>query len=122
MNNVQKSVVVNETMETEKITNGAGAAAILAAGIGSATIGVLAFIAELSPPSVRALLNFYNPTGPLSGKTTLTIVVWLVAWFILHQLWKDKTVDMGRVNLGAFVLLAAGLVLTFPPVWYAFAG
>jgi hypothetical protein len=121
---------MNETTDTattatdgkvDATTNGSGAAAILAAGIGSATIGVIAFIAELSP-GFRGLLNFYNPAGPLSGKTTVTIVIWLVAWFVLSRLWRNKNVEMGRVNLISFLLLLVGLILTFPPVWYLFAG
>jgi len=35
----------------EKIPNGPGAAAILAAGIGCAAVGILAFAAEASRPS-----------------------------------------------------------------------
>ena len=101
------------------IPNGPGAAAILAAGIGCAAIGVLAFASELSP-ELRGLLNFYNPVGPLSGKTTVTIIIWLAAWFGLSRAWGNKTVNMRTVNLAAFILLAIGFLLTFPPVWYAF--
>jgi len=60
-------------------------------------------------------LNFYNPTGPLSGVTTLAIVVWVAAWFILAKKWDGRDVAMTRVNGVAFVLLAVGFALTFPP-------
>jgi hypothetical protein len=103
----------------EMIPNGPGAAAILAAGIGCAAIGVLAFAAELSP-GLRGLLNFYNPVGPLSGKTTVTIIIWLAAWYGLWRLWRTKTVDMGAVSVAAFILLGLGFLLTFPPFWYLF--
>ena len=62
----------------DKIPNGPGAAAILGAGIGCAMLGILAFAAEASRP-VADMLNFYNPVGPLSGKTTIAIIVWLAA-------------------------------------------
>jgi hypothetical protein len=103
----------------ETIPNGSGAAAILAAGIGCAAIGVLAFAAELSP-GLRSLLNFYNPVGPLSGKTTVMIVVWLAAWYGFARLWRAKTVNMRTVNVAAFILLGLGFLLTFPPFWYLF--
>lgn len=105
----------------DKIPNGPGAAAILAAGIGCAMVGILAFAAEASKP-VANMLNFYNPVGPLSGKTTVAIIVWLVAWFVLSRLWQNKSVAMGSVNIAAFVLLAVGFLLTFPPVWAVFLG
>ena len=98
----------------EATLNGPGAAAILAAGIGCATLGVLAFAGDASKDLGKAL-NFYNPVGTLSGVTTVTIVVWLVAWFALGQLWGKKNVALGAVNLVAFALLAIGLLLTFPP-------
>ncbi len=103
----------------DKIPNGPGAAAILAAGIGSAALGVVTLAAEVSD-AVGKLLNFYGPAGPLSGKTTVTIIVWLVAWFVLSRLWQSKTVNMAAVNLAAFVLLGIGFLLTFPPFWALF--
>ena len=94
--------------------NGSGGAAILAAGIGCAAIGVLAFAGD-AWDSIGKALNFYNPSGALSGVTTLGIIVWLVAWFALDRSWRDKTVGMVRINVWSFVLLAVGFLLTFPP-------
>ena len=94
--------------------NGPAAAAILAAGIGCAAVGILAFAGDASG-AIGSLLNIYNPTGTLSGVTTIAIIVWLVAWFALNRLWRTRTVAMGGVNVGAFVLLAVGFLLTFPP-------
>jgi hypothetical protein len=61
------------------------------------------------------LLNFYNPVGTLTGVTTVSIIIGLVAWFVLARLWGAKTVAVGKVNLAAFALLIVGLLLTFPP-------
>ena len=96
------------------IPNGPGAAAILAAGIGCAAVGILAFAGDASPAIGKAL-NIYNPAGTLSGVSTLAIVIWLVAWFVLARMWASKTVAIGKVNLAAFAGLAIGLLLTFPP-------
>jgi hypothetical protein len=64
---------------------------------------------------IGKLLNFYNPVGTLSGVTTVAIIVWLVSWFILNQQWRTKAVDLAKVNVVAFIGLAIGLLLTFPP-------
>ena len=98
----------------ESIPNGPGGAAILAAGIGCAAIGVLAFAGDASD-AIGKLLNVYNPVGTLSGVTTLGIIVWLVSWFALNRLWRTQTVAMVKINLAAYVLLAVGFLLTFPP-------
>lgn len=104
----------NETSELETLPNGPGAAAILAAGIGCATLGVLALLGDAFS-GIKNFLIFYNPTGALSGVSTLTIVVWLAAWVVLAQKWANKDVAITRISYVAFALLVVGLVLTFPP-------
>jgi hypothetical protein len=96
------------------IPNGPGAAAILAAGIGSFALGVFAFLGDAVPALAR-FFTFYLPPGALSGVTTSAIVVWLVAWFGLSRIWKTSTVALAKVNLAAFVLLGLAVLLTFPP-------
>ena len=100
--------------EAQKHANGPGAAAILAAGIGCAAMGILAFAGDASD-AIGKFLNFYNPTGTLSGVTTLAILAWLVSWFVLSRLWAHSNVAIARVNLSAFILLLVGFLLTFPP-------
>lgn len=98
----------------EDLANGPAAAAILSAGVGCFAIGVLAVVGD-GWKQMAALFTFYRPTGPLSGVSSLGIVVWLVIWLVLAKRWRWKTVAMGKVNLAAFVFLALGLLLTFPP-------
>jgi len=61
------------------IPNGSGAAAMPAAGIGSFVLAALAF-AGYKSVAIKGALNFYKPTGPLSGVTTVAIVVWFFIW------------------------------------------
>ena len=98
----------------ESIPNGPGGAAILAAGIGCAAIGILSFAGD-AWDAIGKALNIYNPTGTLSGVTTLGIIVWLVAWFGLNRMWREQTVPMFKVNVASFALLIVGFLLTFPP-------
>jgi hypothetical protein len=97
------------------LPNGSGAAAILAAGIGSFMVAVLAIAADQFA-SIKRLMVFYKPTGPLSGVTTSAILFWLIAWAILEWRWRKRTVALGRINAVALVLLGLSLLLTFPPL------
>jgi hypothetical protein len=105
--------------ERAGLKNGAGAAAVLAAGIGSFVLGVGGVAAD-KLPTLKPLFNFYKPTGPLSGVTTIAIVAWLMAWALLDWRWRNKDVAMARTNAIAYVLLALALLLTFPPIadWF----
>jgi len=105
---------MSETAETSPLTNGPGAAAVLAAGVGAAALGVFAVLGDMWP-AFKKLMIFYKPTGPLSGVTTSAVIVWLLAWAVLEWRWKQKTVRIGRVTVVACVLLVVGLLLTFPP-------
>ena len=100
-------------MKTQ-LANGPAAAAILSAGIGCFAIGVLAVVGDASK-RMAGFFTFYRPTGPLSGVSSLGIALWLVVGLVLARRWRTRTVAIGRVNLAAFVFLALGLLLTFPP-------
>jgi hypothetical protein len=95
--------------------NGAGAAAILAAGIGAFLVAVFAILADRFP-AIKSMMIFWKPTGPLSGVTTCAIVFWIASWAVLHARWRNRNVALARVNAAAFALLIAGLLLTFPPI------
>jgi hypothetical protein len=97
-----------------QLSNGPGAAAVLAAALGCFALGVLALAGDASPHIAQSL-NFWRPTGPLSGVTDLAIIVWLGMWFVLSRLWARRSVNLSLVNGASFVLFVAGLLLTFPP-------
>jgi len=100
---------------TARLTNGPGAAALVAAGIGSFLLALLAFVADKAPV-FKSFMIFWKPTGVLSGVTTSAILAWLILWFVLHRLWRNKTVNLGLAATLSLVLLAASLLLTFPPI------
>jgi hypothetical protein len=100
---------------TTLLTNGPGAAAVLAAGIGSFALGLLAVLAD-KIPSIKTWMSFYNPTGALSGVTTCTVFVWLAAWAILQMRWRGREVRFAPVGAIALALLVLGMLLTFPPL------
>ena len=107
-------------METKQtINNGPAAAAILAAGIGSFAFGFAVCLSQ----AVKAVANFFTlsaAVGPLAGKTSASIVVWLVSWIILALILKNRQVSLAKVFIAALVLIGLGLLGTFPPFYDMF--
>ncbi|HEU4464095.1 MAG TPA: hypothetical protein VFS53_03540 [Gemmatimonadota bacterium] len=99
------------------VPNGAALAAFLAAGIGALGLGFVVFLNELGVFEVPAL---YGPAGGVSGRTTAGLVIWLVAWAVLHSRWKDRRMEPSGLFGMSLILIAVGLVLCFPPVWHLF--
>ncbi|RJQ84019.1 MAG: hypothetical protein C4519_05785 [Desulfobacteraceae bacterium] len=94
-------------------------AAMLSSGIGCLVIGLMTTGAVISE-WLKNALDWWNPAGPLSGKTSVGIIVWLIAWAIFHFLWKNQETDVKKTMKISLILIALGFVLTFPPVFEAF--
>jgi hypothetical protein len=111
-----------EQVETG-VATGEAAAAFLAGGIGCFVLGLLVTLAEM--PALVALkngLNWSNPVGPLSGKTGVAIIAFLLSWGVTHFMMKDKEVNLKTYVIVAGVLTALGFLMTFPPFFELFAG
>jgi hypothetical protein len=98
-----------------EMPNGPAAAAILSAGAGCFFVSFFALLGDAFPAVARCF-NFYHPTGPLSGVTTTAIILWLVLWAVLARVWGRRSFSTGKINAVAFLLLGAGLLLSFPPL------
>jgi hypothetical protein len=106
--------------EPPQRSEGPAAAALLAAGAGALTLGLLTTLAEAST-DIRDWLAFYDRVGPLSGKTIIAVGVWLVVWLVL-QLTAARRLALTRTVLTAFaVLLALGVLGSFPTFFDLFA-
>lgn len=103
-----------DSTDTQELTNGEAMAAIVAAGVGCAILGVFSLLGDAFK-SIGAFFSFYGPSGALSGVTTCAIVVWLVTWFVLAKRWSGRNVAVAANGVIALALLAVGLLLTFPP-------
>ena len=99
--------------------NGPAVAALLAAGVGSFTIGFMAFLGEISW-SVHDFLPWVKAVGPLSGKVFITLAVWVVTWAVLHVLLRGRNVGLNGSAIAVGGLVALGIVLMMPPVWHLF--
>ena len=96
------------------------AAAILAGGVGALAMGVVTTLSEASTGFSKAL-NWNAAVGPLSGKTIVTVLVWLAAWAVLHLVYRGKPYETRRALTIALVLIGLGVLGTFPMFFEAFA-
>ena len=112
--------VAEERAQAQVVANGAAAAALLAAGIGSAAFGVFVVLSEASE-SFHDLMTLDGSVGPLSGKTTYAVGLWLAIWGLLHLALRRREVKLGRVAVAAGLLVAIALLCTFPPFYMLFA-
>jgi hypothetical protein len=97
------------------------AAVFIAAGAGGVVLGILTTLAEASG-SIKDALQLNDRVGPLSGKTIFAVLVFLILWGVLHAAWKRKDPAPGKVFLWSWILMAVGVVLTFPVFFQLFAG
>jgi hypothetical protein len=107
-------------MEEKRFETGPASAAIVSAGVGAFVLGLMTTGAA-AIPALNDALNLTNPVGPLSGKTAVTVVVWLISWVLLHFIWKDRDFNIDTAFTIALGLTALGIILTFPLVFEAFA-
>ncbi|HZD11556.1 MAG TPA: hypothetical protein VE553_09455 [Candidatus Binatia bacterium] len=111
----------SEAVERDQtaVATGAAAAAMVASGAGVFVIGLLTTGTAISS-ELKETLNWWNPAGPLTGKTGLGVIVWLVTWYVLNRVLHADNRSLQRAFAVTLILIALGLILTFPPVFEAF--
>jgi hypothetical protein len=110
----------DEDFDQEEVEpNGGIVAAVVAAGVGCAALGVVT-VAAVAYSSFSDFLTLYDPAGPLTGKATLAVLVYLIAWVNLHARLRDRELHLFRAFLLTMALLVIGLLGTFPPIYHLF--
>jgi hypothetical protein len=99
---------------------GAAAAALLAGGAGCTIFGVLVLLTD-AIPALHHAMTFSKAVGPLSGKSLVGTVAWLVVWAALHAALAGREISMKAVVRTTGVLIGLGFLLTFPPFFLRFA-
>jgi hypothetical protein len=94
--------------------NGAAMAAVLGAGIGSCAMGTFVLLNEAGLFAAPAL---YGPAGGVTGRTTFAVIVWLLAWGVLHARWRSREVAFGPMFTSTVVLVVLSIIGVFPPLW-----
>lgn len=106
--------------ESQDPPEGPVSAAIIAGGIGSAALGFFTTLAEANEDA-KEWLQWDDGVGPLSGKTGMAVIVWLVAWAVLHVVYRGKAVESRKALTIGLVLVGLGVLGTFPTFFQAFA-
>lgn len=117
--NTDSNILRDEYLEAQR-PEGPVAAAILAGGVGALALGALTTLAEAST-TIKDFLSWYDPVGPLSGKTTGAVIVWLVSWAVLHGMYRHKAVETRTALTMTLLLIALGVLGTFPVFFQLFA-
>jgi hypothetical protein len=99
--------------------NGPPMAAVVAASFGTFVLGLLTTLNEWSV-TVHDWLAFYAPVGPLSGKTLVAVAAFAAAWVVLGIAWRNKEVDFRGTLYVCAVLIACGLIGTYPSFFEQF--
>ncbi len=119
-----KTVATKGQQQVEtRVATGEAAAAFLAGGVGCFVLGLLVTLTEM--PALVGLkngLNWSNPVGPLSGKTGVAVIAFLLSWGVAPFTMRDKDVNLKTYVIVAGVLTALGFLMTFPPFFDLFAG
>lgn len=96
------------------------AAAIIAAGVGAVALGFFTTLVEISA-GAKNWLQWNDRVGPLSGKTIMAVIVWLIAWAGLHLYYRNKAIETRTALIVGLILIGVGVVGTFPMFFQAFA-
>lgn len=118
--NIKAGAAADAELDLVDKPEGPVAAAIIAGGVGALAVGLLTTLAEANT-TIKDFLNVSDPVGPLSGKTIGGVIIWLVAWAVLHVIYKDKPFETRRALTVALVLIGLGILGTFPIFFQAFA-
>jgi hypothetical protein len=96
-------------------------ASMIASGIGSLVLGIAIVLSEVNA-DIKTFLTWNSGVGPLSGKTGVAVIAFLLSWVILHYAFQRKAISLTTAFIATVVLVALGLLLTFPPVFMSFGG
>ena len=99
--------------------SGPAAAVVLAAGLGCLTLGVLSVLTA-ADQGVSDALALSDRVGDISGITTASAAVFFGAWAVLAVAWRRADPPLVRIAGVAGLLMALGLLGTFPPFFNLF--
>ncbi len=122
VNTVRKAPVMDITKadSVATVATGPAAAAFIAGGVGCLAIGIFTTGAELSA-GLKSFLQWDAGVGPLAGKTGYGVIIFFIAWAVMHFMWRDKDMDLKKSLIIGSVLTLIGLLLTFPPFFLSFS-
>ena len=119
--NLEKGEIKSETAVEVSAADRAMGASMIGSGIGALVLGIAIVLAEVNT-GIKTFLTWNSGVGPLSGKTGVSVIAFIVSWVILHYAFQRKAISLMTSFIITVVLLVLGLLLTFPPVFTSFGG
>jgi hypothetical protein len=96
-------------------------AAFIASGIGSFALALMIVLTEMKAGAgLKSFLVWVGPVGPLSGKTGVAVIAFVVSWVVLHFAFKTRAVTLTRSFIIAVILVVLGVLFSFPPIFELF--
>lgn len=115
---------------TPPTVSGPAAAALISAGIGAFTMMFVHHLSDTSKAREKLVWTLgswipgsHNPDpewgniGSYTGKETALLIGWIVSWFILHILWKDKAIKSKTIFFWMFFLIVAATAMCWHPLF-----
>ena len=107
------------TKNSAEKPSGPAFAGVIAAGLAFAVLGVVTTLAEVFD-GFGDWLAFSGRVGMLSGETIIAIAVYIVSWAGLGLFWRRSDPPLLPVAVVTALLVAVGLLGTFPPFFRLF--
>jgi len=101
------------------VATGVAAATLISSGIGAFVLGLMTTGAVVVE-GLKGALNWWNPAGSLTGKSSVAVLAWLISWALMNTLWKGKEMDLRKSFIITLVLIGFGVLFTYPPFFEAF--
>jgi len=118
---LEKGQLKSETGTEISAADRAMGASMIASGIGSLVLGIAIVLAEVNA-DIKTFLTWNSGVGPLSGKTGVAVIAFIVSWAVLHYAFQRRAISLTTSFIVTLVLVVLGLLLTFPPVFMSFGG
>lgn len=129
MEEVERSVKTAWSLKARTMPSGAAVAALMAAMLGMLALAVVnAFTAASKPFNtwVHDVGKLWMPgaagIGPYSGKETISLLVWLGAWVLLHYALRGREMRLSTWLVVFLVGVGVATTLIWPPVFEYLAG
>jgi hypothetical protein len=109
--------------------SGPAVAAIISAALGMITLALVNLGTQASKAFnewVHGIGKLWMPgaggIGPYSGKQTLSLLVWIGTWIVLHVALRNRDLNLGRWLIVFLVGIGIATTLLWPPVFEYLAG
>ena len=120
----RKDVEIAWAPQRKWVPGGVAVAALLSAMLGMLTLAVVNLFTAASKGFnawVHAVGKLWMPgaegIGPYSGKETLSLVVWLGMWGVLHLALRKKEMKISRWLIVFLIGVGIATTLVWPPVF-----